>query len=74
MLSDSLYDRFGIGPNSLKYWPDEPGRFTANRLEDKDGYESAHGLYLADYDVRIECRPMQNLVDVGHFGLKSVDE
>lgn len=73
-FSDFTYPRYGIGPNKFRYWTDEPGRFSASRVEDGDGNENKHGKYLADYDVYITCTPTQNPIVVGHLGLKSIDQ
>jgi hypothetical protein len=72
-FSDFTYNRYGIGPNKFRHWPDEPGRFSASRLEDNDGNEDKNGRYLADYDVHITCTPTQDTVPVGHLGLKAID-
>jgi hypothetical protein len=37
-------------------------------------FEDPNGKFLADYDVRVTCRPIANEVHVGTFGLKSVDQ
>jgi hypothetical protein len=71
---DFLYDRYSLNLNQFRLWPDEPGRFTTNRIENDNGEEDKKGKFLADYDVRVECRPIQKEVPVGTFGLKSVDE
>ena len=72
-FSDFTYNRYGIGPNKFQYWPDEPGRFSANRLEDEDGNDDEEGKYLADYDIYVTCTPTQDPVPVGHFGLKPTE-
>jgi hypothetical protein len=71
-FSDFTYERHGIGPNKFCYWPDEPGSFSASRVEDKDGNDDEDGKYLADYDVYVTCTPTQDPVSVGHFGLKPI--
>jgi hypothetical protein len=74
-LNNILYDgRYTLKINQFRHWPDEPGRFTTNRIEDGDGNEDPRGHYLADYDMRLECTPLQNPVNIGTFGLKSVDQ
>lgn len=72
-FSDFTYDRHRIGANQFCFWPDEPGRFSADRLEDKDGNDDEEGKYLADYDVYVTCTPTQDPVPVGHFGLKPTE-
>ena len=71
-LNNFTYDRYGIGANQFRYWPDEPGRFSANRVEDADGNDDEEGKYLADYDVYVTCTPVQYPVPVGHLGLESI--
>jgi hypothetical protein len=72
-FNDFTYNRHGIGANQFRYWPDEPGRFSANRVENRDGDADENGKYLADYDVYVTCTPVQNPVPVGHLSLESID-
>jgi hypothetical protein len=73
-FADFVYDRYSLAANQFRYWPDEPGRFTINRIENADGEEDHKGKYLADYDVTVVCRRLSPDVPVGNFQLKSVDE
>jgi len=75
LLHDVVGPRYGLRVHDFKYWPDEPGRFTTNRIEDSDGVENPNGRWLADYDVNIEVStltPYEPLAD--HLGFKSVEE
>ena len=72
-FNDFTYDRYGIGTREFHYWPDQPGRFSATRIENKDGKHDKNGRCLADYNVYVTCVPTQNPVPVGHLGLKSID-
>ena len=73
-FADFVYDRYSLKTNQFRHWPDEPGRFTLSRIENANGEEDPKGQFLADYDVRVTCRPIANDVSVGTFGLKSVDQ
>jgi len=72
-FADFVYDRYSLPANQFRYWEEEPGRFTMNRVENNDGEADERGHYLADYDVIIKCVPLQKEVSVGNFGLESVD-
>lgn len=63
-------DFYPLSTNDFVYWPDEPGRFTTNRIENDEGEPDPRGRYLVDYDVRIECHTIKP-VRVGTLGLKS---
>jgi hypothetical protein len=73
-FNDFTYDRYSLGLNQFRYWPDEPGRFTTSRIERGDGEPDEKGRFIADYDVRVTCTPLQKNVSVGTFGLKSSTE
>jgi hypothetical protein len=75
LLNDFTFDRYGVGAKDLRYWPNEPGRFSTNRLEDEDGNEDLNGRFIADYDIRMTVvRTSPEIVLRDHFGLKSIDE
>jgi hypothetical protein len=71
--------RQGLDFQAFTYWIDEPGRFTTNQIEDragdvvKDDTTYPHDMYLADYDLRIDCVPLGEPISVGTFGLQSID-
>jgi hypothetical protein len=74
LLNDFIFDRYGLGANDLKYWNEEPNRFSASRIEDEDGNENPNGPFIADYDIYItivRTSPEIQLSD--HFGLESID-
>lgn len=73
-FANFVYDRYSLATNQFRHWPDDPGRFTTNRIENNDGEEDPNGKYLADYDVVVQCRPISREVKVGTFGLKPIDQ
>lgn len=67
-------DRYGVA-DTLCHWPDEPGRFTTNRIEDDEGNPDDNGRWLADYDVWVETRKVFPAVPyTSNCGFKSIDE
>jgi hypothetical protein len=73
-FADFVWERYSLKTNEFRFWPDEPGRYSTNRIEDGSGSEDPHGEFLADYDVRVECQRLSPSVPVGNFGLKSIDQ
>jgi hypothetical protein len=73
-FSDFVYDRYSLKANQFRHWPDEPGRFSLSRIEDRDGQGDPKGKFLADYDVNVTCRPISYDVPVGTFGTKPIDQ
>jgi hypothetical protein len=73
-FANFVYDRYSLATNQFRHWPDEPGRFTINRIENDGGEEDPGGKFLADYDVTVTCRRLSPDVPVGTFGLKGIDK
>jgi len=74
-FTDFMYERTGLTiHHDFVYWPDEPGRFTTSCLENAEGFYDVEGRYLADYDVRIEWRAVEEKQPLrDSLGLKSVN-
>lgn len=73
-FNDFTYNRYSLGANQFHYWPDDPGRFTTSRIERGDGEPDEKGCFIADYEVRVTCTPLQAEIPVGTFGLKSSNQ